>query len=300
MKRLLAVFGLATLLILTTGCGSEEDKQRAHEIRMAKIESGQALVEEEMDHERRMAYSVPRPTAPIAMGTYIDYRGNPAYGHWDIFGNWVWSNPNGMYATQTRHYLDYQVATGVLGAGVLAMALTRDSWDRDHRDGWKSRPVVVKNYISSDGKQISKKEYKKRQATAQKKRDTWKKNKSTYQAKNKSTYSKTTTTTTKTTTTATPPAKKKVALQRSTKQADNKVSSKSHVNRKLSSNTNTAKKKPLLTRKTTQKQNTYKKPAQSTYKKQNSYKKSSSSSRSSSSRSSSSRSSSSKSSSRKR
>lgn len=274
MRKILAIVGLATSLLLMSGCDrTEEDKQRDHEIRMAKIQSGQDLAEGQMHHERQMAYSVPRPIAPIGMGTYVDYRGNLQYGNWDAWGNWRWHDQDSMYATQTRSYLDYQVATGVLTATAIGIALSRDSWDRDHRDGWQSRPVVVKNYTSSDGKSISKNEYKKRQAVAQKKRGTWKKDKSTYQAKNKSSYASKTKANKTTATKTRPDANKSaVSLKRSDKQLANKVSSKSHVNRRLTGTTASAQKKPLLTRKPTKQTSAYKAPQKNTYKAKSSYK----------------------------
>lgn len=186
MKRLLVLLGLSAALVLT-GCGkSEEDKQREHEIKLAKIQSGQDLAEKEMSHERQLAYySQPRPIAPIAAGNYIDYRGNLQYGYWDNFGNWRWNNESSAQAMQTRSYLDYQVATGVLAASALAVALSRDDWGRDHRGGWKKQVIVVDKYTSRTGKVISKSEYEANARAAKAERKAWKAKKKQYQAERK-------------------------------------------------------------------------------------------------------------------
>lgn len=186
MKRLLALVGLAAALVLT-GCGkSEEQLQREHEIKLAKIQSGQDLAEKEMDHERKLAYySQPRPVAPIAAGSYVDYRGNLQYGYWDQLGQWRWHNENSMQATQTRSYLDYQVATGVLAASALAVALSRDDWSRDHRSGWKKEVIVVDRATGRDGRSLSQSEYESRSKAAKAERDMWKAKKKQYEAEAK-------------------------------------------------------------------------------------------------------------------
>lgn len=186
MKRLLALVGLAAALVVT-GCGkSEEQLQREHEIKLAKIQSGQDLAEKEMDHERKLAYySQPRPVAPIAAGSYVDYRGNLQYGYWDQLGQWRWHNENSMQATQTRSYLDYQVATGVLAASALAVALSRDDWSRDHRSGWKKEVIVVDRATGRDGRSLSQSEYESRSKAAKAERDMWKAKKKQYEAEAK-------------------------------------------------------------------------------------------------------------------
>lgn len=192
MKKLLLPILAIVVMAGLSGCErSEADKQRAHEIRMAKIESGQDLKEREMSHQRSMAYygySVPRPIGPVAPGAYIDYRGNPAYGYWGASGFWHWNDPTGLYAMQTRNYLNYQVATGVMTAALVGAALSRDDWDRDNRGGWSERNVTVNKYYSKDGKEISKNEYGKRNAAYTAKRDKWKtdrkKFRSSYEKKN--------------------------------------------------------------------------------------------------------------------
>ncbi len=68
------------VLITLTACESASEKElrleRAHQIKMAKIANGQDAIEQEMRHERSLAY-IQRPVAP---GSCIDYRGNPSYG----------------------------------------------------------------------------------------------------------------------------------------------------------------------------------------------------------------------------
>ena len=186
MKRLLALVGLTAALVLT-GCGkSEEQLQREHEIKLAKIQSGQDLAEKEMEHDRKLAYySQPRPIAPIAAGSYVDYRGNLQYGYWDTFGNWRWHNENSMQATQTRSYLDYQVATGVLAASALAVALSRDDWSRDHRSGWKKEVIVVDRATGRDGRALSQSEYESRSKAAKAESAMWKAKKKQYEAEAK-------------------------------------------------------------------------------------------------------------------
>tara|TARA_B100000700_G_scaffold311500_1_gene393521 strand:+ start:124235 stop:125353 length:1119 start_codon:yes stop_codon:yes gene_type:complete len=186
MKRLLALVGLAAALVLT-GCGkSEEQLQREHEIKLAKIQSGQDLAEKEMAHEQKLAYySQPRPVAPIAAGNYVDYRGNLQYGYWDTFGNWRWHNEDSVQAAQTRSYLDYQVATGVIAASALAVALSRDDWDRKHRGGWKKDVIVVEHATGRDGRTLSQSEYESRAKAAKAERDMWKAKKKQYEAEAK-------------------------------------------------------------------------------------------------------------------
>ena len=122
MKKLISTLLVSLLVLTTSACESDQEKEtrleRAHQIKMAKINSGQDAVEQEMRHERSLAY-IQRPVAP---GSYIDYRGNPSYGYWNN-GSWAWNNPQSQYAMQSRQYVDYQMATGVLATAVLTQSM---------------------------------------------------------------------------------------------------------------------------------------------------------------------------------
>lgn len=178
-----------------TGCESDEERklrlEREHEIKMAKIQSGQYAIERDQEHERRMAFIqrdqdiiqheqrmayIQRPVMPIAPGNYIDYRGNLDYGYWGPLG-WTWHDPDSAYAIQSRRYVDYQIATGVLAAGYLSHALTRDRWERENRGGWKKTTVVVNNYTSVKGETLSKRQYDSNYKKAEVKQNKWKKEK---------------------------------------------------------------------------------------------------------------------------
>jgi hypothetical protein len=176
MKRLLNIALIASVVLFTTACETDEERElrldRQHEIKMAKIESGQDAMEQEMRHERNLAY-IQRPVAP---GNYTDYRGNSSYGYWNS-GSWMWNDPNSHYASQSRHYVDYNMSMGVLGTAVLTQAL----FNSNNSNGWQKTEVNVNNYTSISGDKIDKTKYNKNLKKADKKVKKQKK----YVAKNK-------------------------------------------------------------------------------------------------------------------
>jgi len=170
-----------------TGCESSEEKElrldREHEIRMAREENGSAEASRERSHERSLAY-IQRPIAP---GNYIDYRGNLSHGYWNS-GSWMWNDPRSGYATQSSHYVDYQMSMGLLSTAVLTQAL----FNRNNSGGWQSTNVQVNNYTSISGKTISKKKYKKRNKSLTKKKKAQAKKRKKLKAKQPKTVSKST------------------------------------------------------------------------------------------------------------
>ena len=179
---------MATALIsFLSGCESAEEKQlrleRAHEIKMAKIASGQDALEDEREHERRMAY-IQRPVMPVAPGSYVDYRGNLDYGHWGLLG-WVWHDRDSSYAIQSRRYVDYQISTGYYDDDYLDRPYTRSRFDSTHKNGWQKTNITVNNYTSTSGKTLTKAQYSSNLKKAEVKNTKWKKEK-----KAQSTYAK--------------------------------------------------------------------------------------------------------------
>jgi hypothetical protein len=154
MKKLLSTLLITACALLASGCESDNERQvrldREHQIKLAKISSGQDVIEQEMRHERSMAY-IQRPVAP---GAYTDYRGNTQYGYWNS-GSWAWNNPQSPYAMQSRQYVDYQMATGVVATAVLTQAL----FNSNNSSGWQQKNVTVNNYTSTTGKPIDKATY---------------------------------------------------------------------------------------------------------------------------------------------
>lgn len=154
MKKLINILLISTMALTISACESDQERElrldREHEIRLAKINNGQDAIEQEQRHERSLAY-IQRPVSP---GNYIDYRGNSSYGYWDS-GSWAWNNPQSQYAMQSRQYVDYQMATGVLATAVL----TQSMWNSSNSGGWKKTNVTVNNYTSTSGKTISKSAY---------------------------------------------------------------------------------------------------------------------------------------------
>lgn len=182
MKKLISVLVVLTMALATSGCETDQERElrleRNHQVKMAKIESGQDAIEQEMLHERKMAY-IQRPVAP---GSYIDYRGNTAYGYWDD-GYWVWNNPQSRYAMESRSYVDYQIATGVVVGAVLTQAM----WNSNNRGGWKNTSITVNNYTTVNGKTMTKAAYKAKTKKLNKKLS---KNKKTSPAVSKTTGNK--------------------------------------------------------------------------------------------------------------
>lgn len=166
MKNFYKALLVPLVIFSVSACESASEKElrleRNYQIKMAKIANGQDAIEQEMRHERSLAY-IQRPIAP---GSYIDYRGNSSYGYWQN-GGWLWNDPQSSYAMQSRQYVDYQMATGVLTTAVLTQAL----WNSNHSSGWQSTNVTVNNYTSTDGKTISKAKYKKRNKSIARKRN---------------------------------------------------------------------------------------------------------------------------------
>lgn len=186
-KRM-APFVLALgLIAVLSGCESDEEKQlrleRAHEVKMAKIASGQDALEDERAHERRMAY-IQRPVMPVAPGAYVDYRGNLDYGSWGLFG-WTWHDRESSYAIQSRRYVDYQISTGYYDDDYLDRPYTRERFRTTHSNGWKKTNITVNNYTSVKGETLSKSQYASNVKKAEVKNTKWKKAKQT-----QSTYAK--------------------------------------------------------------------------------------------------------------
>lgn len=148
-----------------SGCESASEKElrldREHEIRMQREDNGSAEASRERSHERSLAY-IQRPVAP---GSYIDYRGNTNHGYWNN-GSWAWNNPQSSYASESRQYVDYGLATGVLATAVLTQAL----FSNNNSDGWQKSNVTVNNYTSVDNKVISKEKFNKRDSVLAKKK----------------------------------------------------------------------------------------------------------------------------------
>ncbi len=156
---------LATIFVslFLTACGSSHDKCEDARDYQGCMQAAEA--EKERRHEREMArienprfnpYAVAQPVGP---GSYTNYYGNSAHGYYDAFGRWNWYDPSGMYARQTASFM--------IGAGISAALM--NSWTRSDYETYRSSPsykktVVVNNYISSDGKKISKDEYTSRKS----------------------------------------------------------------------------------------------------------------------------------------
>lgn len=169
MKKVLA-YGLAALVGVTalTGCG-EEQRQANHERQIECLEmTGDKYCrneyEQQADAQRRTAYSRSNVVyGPSAPGMYTNYYGNPDYGYWGNDGMYMFNDPYSSYAQSTNSFL--------LGAGLGGLAtyaMTRDTWDNDHRDGWTETTRENKTYRGKNGKKISKAEFSKRKAQSKK------------------------------------------------------------------------------------------------------------------------------------
>ena len=147
MKKVL--FFIVAVFIIGSGCSSEEDKQRAHELRMMKIQAGQYTNE---------GYSEPRYSArPVGPGSYTNYMGDPQHGRWNQSGNWQWHNPYGPQASQTSNYL---IAAG-LGA-TAAHLFTKSRYESELKS--KPRTQSVTGYMDRSGKKISKTQFETKKA----------------------------------------------------------------------------------------------------------------------------------------
>lgn len=165
ITTLVVAFCIIVVGTSLSGCETAEEKElrraRQHELELARIESGYYEQLNKSRHEERMAYY----NRPVAPGAYVDYRGNLQYGYWNAFGNWEWHDPNSIYAQQSRNYVSYQIATGVLAASA-AYALTRNSWESSNPGGWRTTNVTVNNYTSSEGKSITEADYRRRKSSS--------------------------------------------------------------------------------------------------------------------------------------
>lgn len=166
-----------------SGCETADEAEHRRSIERLKVANGQDAIEQEMRHERSMAY-IQRPIAP---GSYIDYRGNTQHGYWQN-GHWMWNDPQSRYAVASGHYVDYGMATGSLTTAALTYAL----FSRNNSNGWTHTEVTVNNYTSVDNEVISKEKYNKRNKSLTKKKKAQDRKRKAAKAKSPKTVSKST------------------------------------------------------------------------------------------------------------